>query len=80
MMVKGFDTRILICSKCKEEFVLTADAQQYLAEHGKTDNLRLCRACYTEMKKAERSRDTVAEVGEVEPVSVCCGSRDTDLA
>ncbi len=55
-MVKGYDTRILICSACGEEFVLTTDAQEYMARRGRHDLPRWCRSCFTELKRTARQR------------------------
>jgi len=55
-MLKGYDTRILICSKCGEEFVLTTDAQEYMARRGRPGLPRWCRTCFTQLKKTARQR------------------------
>jgi hypothetical protein len=55
-MVKGYDTRILTCSKCGEEFVLTVDAQEYMARRGRKGLPRWCRSCFTELKRDARRR------------------------
>jgi hypothetical protein len=57
-MVKGYDTRILVCSECGEEFVLTIDAQEYMARRGRKGLPRWCRSCFTSLKKTARQRKT----------------------
>lgn len=54
-MVDGFESRILICCECNEEFVFTIAAQQYFAERGYTEDPKRCKTCYTQLKKAQRS-------------------------
>jgi uncharacterized protein (DUF983 family) len=59
-MVDGFQPRVLICSECGEEFVFTVKAQQYFVERGYTDDPKRCKACYTQIKKSQRSSKPVA--------------------
>jgi hypothetical protein len=59
-MVDGFEPRVLICSECGEEFVFTVKAQQYFIERGYTDDPKRCKACYTQIKKSQRSSKSVA--------------------
>lgn len=47
-------TRILKCKSCGEEFVVTVDAQEYLAKKGKSSNFLFCRTCYVEARKDSR--------------------------
>jgi hypothetical protein len=37
-----FETKILICADCGEEFVFTIKAQEYFAEKGYTEDPKLC--------------------------------------
>jgi|GEM_PF-2044179 len=64
-MDNGFETKILICADCHEEFVFTAAAQQYFAEKGYTEDPKLCKSCYTERKKDKKfgDKDLPEEVG-----------------
>lgn len=41
-----FQTKILICTDCGEEFVFTADAQQYFSERKLNHVPKLCKVCY----------------------------------
>jgi hypothetical protein len=41
-----FQSRILVCQNCGEEFVFTADAQRYFYERGKKRDPRTCKACH----------------------------------
>ena len=50
-MVAGYVSRILLCNECGEEFVFTADAQQYLADRGFTHDPRKCKACHITSKR-----------------------------
>jgi len=61
-MADVYEPRVLICCECGEEFVFTAAAQQYFAERGYTEDPRRCKACYTQLKKSQRSSKPVAPV------------------
>lgn len=56
-MQNGFEPKILICVECNEEFVFTAQAQEYFAERGYTEDPKRCKTCHTEYKKMQRERD-----------------------
>jgi N-acetylglutamate synthase-like GNAT family acetyltransferase len=56
-MQNGFEPKILICAECKEEFVFTAQAQEYFAERGYTEDPKRCKTCHTEYKKMQRERE-----------------------
>ncbi|MEW6049760.1 MAG: zinc-ribbon domain containing protein [Candidatus Zixiibacteriota bacterium] len=49
-----FQPRVLICSECGEEFAFTAEAQQYFAERGYTEDPKRCRSCHTQHKRMQR--------------------------
>ncbi len=66
-MVKGLDLKILVREGCNEEFVVTADAQEYMASRGKTENPRWCRSCHVKRKKAGRSSDVATVCPEAIP-------------
>lgn len=53
-MVDGFESRILICEECNQEFAFTIAAQQYFAERGYTEDPKRCKSCYTNFKKSQR--------------------------
>ena len=55
-MADGFESRVLICSECGEEFVFTVEAQHYFAERGYTDDPKRCKACHTKFKKLQREQ------------------------
>ncbi|MGD8922118.1 MAG: zinc-ribbon domain containing protein [Candidatus Zixiibacteriota bacterium] len=55
-MVDGFESRVLICAECGEEFVFTIEAQQYFAERGYTDDPKRCKTCHTRFKKLQREQ------------------------
>ena len=62
----GFQPRILICCECNEEFVFTAEAQEYFAERGYVEDPKRCKACYTRFKKAQRNgeKQSVTDVNQ----------------
>lgn len=70
-MDSGFETKILICADCQEEFVFTVAAQQYFAEKGYTEDPKLCKSCYTERKRDKKSgiKDLPEEVSVLAPDS-----------
>ena len=53
-MDSGFDTKILVCADCGEEFVFTIQAQQYFAEKGYTEDPKLCKSCYMHRKRDKK--------------------------
>ena len=53
-MESGFETKILICADCGEEFVFTVQAQEYFAEKGYTEDPKLCKACYMTRKREKK--------------------------
>ena len=63
-MDSGFETKILICGDCEEEFVFTVQAQEYFAEKGYTEDPKLCKACYMKRKRDKKhpGRDIHEEV------------------
>lgn len=54
-MEPGFETKILICAECEEEFVFTVAAQEYFAERGYTEDPKLCKTCYMQRKREKKS-------------------------
>ncbi len=46
-------TRILVCTVCGEEFVFTAEAQQYFTER-RTDDPKRCKYCHLNYRKSLR--------------------------
>lgn len=56
-MDSGFQTKILICADCAEEFVFTIAAQEYFAEKGYTEDPKLCKSCYMKRKRDKKSHD-----------------------
>jgi len=42
-MESSFETKILTCADCGEEFVFTVAAQEYFAEKGYTEDPKLCK-------------------------------------
>lgn len=55
-MDSGFETKILICADCKEEFVFTVAAQEYFAEKGYNEDPKLCKSCYMLRKRDKKSQ------------------------
>ena len=53
-MDTGFQTKVLICADCHEEFVFTVAAQEYFAEKGYTEDPKLCKSCYMQRKKDKK--------------------------
>ena len=56
-MDSGFETKILICADCHEEFVFTVAAQEYFAEKGYTEDPKLCKSCYMQRKRDKKVQD-----------------------
>ena len=54
-MDSDFETKILICADCREEFVFTVGAQEYFAERGYTEDPKLCKACFMQRKRDKKS-------------------------
>jgi len=44
-------TRILTCIECGEEFVFTAQAQEYFAEKGYHEMPKRCKICHNKYKR-----------------------------
>jgi hypothetical protein len=53
-MVSDFAPKVLVCCDCREEFVMTANAQEYFAHRGYKRPPRRCRACFITAKRRER--------------------------
>jgi len=66
-MDSGFETKILICADCNEEFVFTVGAQEYFAEKGYTEDPKLCKSCYMNRKRDKKSpgRELPEDVGSL---------------
>jgi len=60
-MDSGFEPKILICVECGQEFVFTANAQEYFAEKGYTEDPKRCKHCYMKHKRDKRSNNLVGE-------------------
>jgi hypothetical protein len=54
IMESIFETKILMCAECGEEFVFTVAAQEYFAEKGYTEDPKLCKACYMQRKRDKK--------------------------
>lgn len=54
-MASGYQTKILLCADCEEEFVFTIAAQEYFAEKGYTEDPKLCKSCYMQRKRVKKS-------------------------
>ena len=61
-MESNFESRILLCASCNEEFAFTIEAQEYFAQKGLVDDPQMCKSCYTESKRVKRSQSTDTEV------------------
>ncbi len=55
-MESNFESRILLCASCNEEFAFTVEAQDYFAQKGLVDDPQMCKSCYTESKRGKRSQ------------------------
>lgn len=66
-MDSGFQTKVLICADCKEEFVFTIAAQEYFAEKGYNEDPKLCKSCYMQRKRDKKGsgRDPIVTMDEV---------------
>jgi len=53
-MESRFETKILMCAECGEEFVFTIAAQEYFAEKGYTEDPKLCKTCYMHRKREKK--------------------------
>ncbi|MEW5923870.1 MAG: zinc-ribbon domain containing protein [Candidatus Zixiibacteriota bacterium] len=60
-MDSGFEPKVLICVECGQEFVFTANAQEYFAEKGYTEDPKRCKHCYMKHKRDKRSSPVVEE-------------------
>lgn len=54
-MTTKYQTKVLTCVDCKEEFAFTVDAQEYCAERGWKDDPKRCKSCHVKYKKADRN-------------------------
>lgn len=54
-MDSGYQTKILVCADCGEEFVFTIAAQEYFAEKGYTEDPKLCKSCYMQRKRVKKT-------------------------
>lgn len=63
-MDSEFETKILLCAECGEEFVFTVGAQEYFAEKGYTEDPKLCKSCYMQRKRDKKAsvRETNGQV------------------
>jgi len=57
-MESNFESRILLCASCNEEFVFTVEAQEYFAQKGLVDDPQMCKSCHTESKRGKRTQDS----------------------
>ena len=64
-MDSGFEPKILICVECGQEFVFTANAQEYFAEKGYTEDPKRCKHCYMKHKRDKRAGHVAGEQAEV---------------
>ena len=60
-MNDGFESKVLICTECGEEFVFTSAAQQYFVERGYTEEPKRCKTCHTRYKKSQRDQRNTDE-------------------
>jgi hypothetical protein len=60
--MSDFQTKILICKDCEEEFVFTADAQQYFSERHLNHKPKLCKVCYLAARRQAKEHRTVRRV------------------
>jgi hypothetical protein len=67
-----FETKILICADCGEEFVFTIKAQEYFAEKGYTEDPKLCKACFMKRKREKKSHGREFPAG----IDVSAGTTD----
>jgi hypothetical protein len=58
-MVDGFESRVLICCECGQEFVFTVAAQEYFTERGYTEDPKRCKSCHTQFKREQRGQKPV---------------------
>ncbi|MDH3892288.1 MAG: zinc-ribbon domain-containing protein [candidate division Zixibacteria bacterium] len=54
--MSDFQTKILICKDCGEEFVFTADAQQYFSERKLSHLPELCKLCYLAARRQPKAQ------------------------
>ena len=50
-----YTARILTCRDCNEEFVFTAEAQEYFSGRGYNEDPEKCKSCYTKSKRDRRA-------------------------
>ena len=54
MSENGRKTRILVCVECREEFVFTAQAQEYFEEKGYNQSPKRCKICHSKYKRERK--------------------------
>jgi hypothetical protein len=54
LMCSNAECQILICLACGEEFVFTAEAQEFFEQRGIDGAPKWCRSCFVERKRAGR--------------------------
>jgi len=55
MFKDGKEARILVCVECGEEFVFTAQAQEYFREKGYNRPPKRCRTCHLKIKREHKT-------------------------
>ena len=63
MSSQQFESTILVCCECGEEFAFTADAQQYFADRGVTLKPTLCKPCHVQAKRVVRFVNVTPNAG-----------------
>lgn len=64
-MDSGFETKILICAECGEEFVFTIAAQEYFAEKGYSEDPKLCKYCYMQRKRDRKNHNREVDLSAI---------------
>jgi len=72
-MDSNFESRILLCAACNEEFAFTVEAQEYFAQKGLVDDPQMCKSCYTESKRGKRTQESEGSAGRSAPSQVRVG-------
>lgn len=67
-MDSGYETKVLICAECGEEFVFTVAAQEYFAEKGYTEDPKLCKSCHMHKKRDKKPPSRMVETEADIPV------------
>ncbi|MCX6827329.1 MAG: zinc-ribbon domain containing protein, partial [candidate division Zixibacteria bacterium] len=62
-----FESKILVCVDCGQEFAFTVNAQKYFAEKGYLEEPKRCKHCYMQHKRDKRPNQTETDKIDIGP-------------